>query len=105
MQILGGGHDGELNGTLVAKGLVGPFPHGTDLLDGGDTVVGDEDLEELELAELYCGCIFLFVFSVLLPTTWTFTYRGNDGVTAMFHDEILHTARGCLIQAVAADEM
>lgn len=27
LQIFWGGHDGELNGTFVAKGLVGPFPH------------------------------------------------------------------------------
>ncbi|PNY27761.1 Uncharacterized protein TCAP_02317 [Tolypocladium capitatum] len=43
-QVLGGGHDGEVDGALIAERFVGPFPHGADLLDGGDAVVGDEDL-------------------------------------------------------------
>jgi hypothetical protein len=37
-------HDGELYGSLVAERLVRPFSNGSDLLDSGDTVVGDEDL-------------------------------------------------------------
>ncbi len=44
LQILGGGHDGEVDGTLVAKRLVSPFSDGSDLLDGGDTVVGNQYL-------------------------------------------------------------
>ena len=58
-QILGGGHDGELNGALVAKGLVRPSSDGSDLLDGGDTVVCNQDLQspcqhalELELGPM-----------------------------------------------------
>ncbi len=43
-QVLGRGHDGELDGALVAKGLVGPFPDAADLLDGRDAVVRNEDL-------------------------------------------------------------
>jgi hypothetical protein len=43
-QVFGSGHDGELNGSLVAESFVSPFADGTDLLDGSDTVVGDEDL-------------------------------------------------------------
>lgn len=45
-QIFGRGHDGELDSTFVAKRFVRPFSDRTDFLDGGDTVVGDEDLEE-----------------------------------------------------------
>lgn len=43
-QIFGCSHDGELNSPLVAEGLVCPFPDGTDLFDGGDTIVGNQDL-------------------------------------------------------------
>jgi hypothetical protein len=44
-QVLRGGHDGELNGALVAKGLVRPSSDGSDLLDSGDTVVCNQDLQ------------------------------------------------------------
>jgi hypothetical protein len=44
-QIFGCGHDSELDGSFVAKSFVSPFSNGSDFLDGGDTVVGDEDLE------------------------------------------------------------
>jgi len=37
-------HDGEFDLTVRAKGLVRPFSDGSDLLDGSDTVVGNEDL-------------------------------------------------------------
>lgn len=33
-----------MDGALVAKRLVGPFSHGSDFLDGSDTVVGNQDL-------------------------------------------------------------
>ena len=45
MQIFWRSHDRELNGTLVTERLVGPFSDGADLLYGGDTVVGNENLE------------------------------------------------------------
>lgn len=44
LEILRCCHDGELDGTLVAKGLVRPLADGADLLDGSNTVVGDQDL-------------------------------------------------------------
>lgn len=44
LQILWGGHDGEVDGALVAKRLIRPFSDGSDLLDGGNTVVGNENL-------------------------------------------------------------
>jgi hypothetical protein len=44
VEVLRGGHDGELDGALVAKGLVGPFSDGADLLDGSNAVIGDEHL-------------------------------------------------------------
>jgi hypothetical protein len=43
-QVLWRGHDGELDGALIAEGLVGPFPHRADLLDCGNTVIGNQDL-------------------------------------------------------------
>jgi hypothetical protein len=44
LEVFGGGHDNKLDGALVAKGLVGPFSHGADLLDGSNAVVRDKDL-------------------------------------------------------------
>lgn len=44
LEVLGSGHDGEVDGLFVAKRLVRPFPDGTDLLDGGNSVVCDENL-------------------------------------------------------------
>jgi len=43
-QILRSSHDGELDSSLISKRLVAPLPHRSNLLDGSDTVVGDEDL-------------------------------------------------------------
>jgi hypothetical protein len=45
-QVFGSSHDSELDGTLVAELLVAPLSDRSDLLDGCDTVVGDEDLWE-----------------------------------------------------------
>jgi len=53
-QVLGGGHDGELNGTLIAKGLVRPSSDGSDLLDGGDTVVCNQDIGD-DRVSVVCG--------------------------------------------------
>lgn len=44
VQVFRRGHDGELYGPLIAKGLVGPFPDGPDLLDGSDPIVCDQYL-------------------------------------------------------------
>jgi hypothetical protein len=44
LEILGRGHDGELNRPLIAKSLVRPFSHRADFLDCGNTVIRDEDL-------------------------------------------------------------
>lgn len=49
LQVLGGGHHGELDGTLVSKGLVGPFSHGTDFFDRGNAVIGNQDLRTTPL--------------------------------------------------------
>lgn len=45
LEILGRGHDGELDRPLVAKRLVCPFPHRADLFDRCNTVVRDEHLQ------------------------------------------------------------
>ncbi len=44
LEIFRSGHDCELDGTLIAEGLVSPFSDGADLLNGSDTVVANEDL-------------------------------------------------------------
>ena len=44
-QIFRCSHDGELDRTLGTKGLVGPFSNRSNLLDSGNTVVCDKDLE------------------------------------------------------------
>lgn len=52
VQILWGSHYCELNRSLVAEGFVGPFSYGANLLDGGNTIVGDEYLGRLDFAGL-----------------------------------------------------
>lgn len=47
LQIFGSGHDSEVNGPLVAECLVSPFSNRSNLLDGGDTVVGDQNLPKI----------------------------------------------------------
>jgi hypothetical protein len=37
LQVLWGGHHGELNSAVGAKGLIGPLAYGTYLLNGGNT--------------------------------------------------------------------
>ena len=44
LQILRCGHDSKLDRPLVTKCLVRPLPNGAYLLDGGDTIVGNEHL-------------------------------------------------------------
>lgn len=44
LEIFGGNHDHKANGTLVSEHLVGPPADGAHALDGGDAVVGDQDL-------------------------------------------------------------
>jgi hypothetical protein len=63
LQILGRGHDGELDGPLIAKCLVCPLPHGADLLDCRNTVVCNEHLQgtvelaaEFPVASLFIAC-------------------------------------------------
>ena len=43
-QVLGSSHDGELNLSVRAEGLVGPFADGTDFFDGSDTIIGNKYL-------------------------------------------------------------
>lgn len=52
LEILRRGHDSERDGTLIAERLVGPLPDRADLLDGGDTIVGDQDLRSAQLVLL-----------------------------------------------------
>jgi hypothetical protein len=44
LQILGRGHNSEMDSPLVTKDLICPFSHGADFLDGGNTVVRNQDL-------------------------------------------------------------
>lgn len=43
LKIFGGGHDREFDCTLMTESLIGPFPDRANLLDGGDTVVANEN--------------------------------------------------------------
>lgn len=44
LEVLGGDHDHEANGALVAEHLVGPAADGAHALDSSDAIVGDEHL-------------------------------------------------------------
>jgi len=59
-QVLRSGHDSELNGALVAKRLVGPSSDRSDLLDCGDTVVCNENLEKTTLVSSVRFSVALF---------------------------------------------
>lgn len=52
LEILRCSHDSELNRALIAEGLVCPLADGADLLDGGNTVVGDQDLCDHTVASM-----------------------------------------------------
>jgi hypothetical protein len=94
-QILRGGHDGKLDGAFVAKGLVGPFPDRTDLLDGGDTVVGDEDLCILDTRFWSAHRVFgLNKCRNLLADL------GDDGVTVMGLDPVWDLAGGGILEGI-----
>lgn len=89
-QILRGGHDGELNGTLIAKGLVRPSSDGSDLLDGGDTVVCNQDLQaarqhawELQLEPLEASG------DLWRSLEESVAYIGDDRVSVVCSDKIL----------------
>jgi hypothetical protein len=94
LQILRSGHHCELDCPLVAEGFVGPFPHGSDLLDRGNTVVRDENLWEAESVtpnpEL---------------TAPPYTYRGDDRVAISILDKVLDLAGRGFAESVATDEM
>ena len=47
LQIFWSGHHRELNRSFVSEGLVGPFSDRSDLLDGSNTVVRDQDLHTI----------------------------------------------------------
>lgn len=51
-QIFRSGHDGELNSSLVAKRFVGPFSNRANLLDGRNTVVGNQNLSIASYSQL-----------------------------------------------------
>lgn len=75
-------HDGELDLAVRAEGLVGPFSDGADLLDGGNTVVGDQDLESALNEEL--------------------AYLGDDGVAALGLDKVGDSTGGSDRESVGA---
>lgn len=90
-QIFWGGHDGELDRPLVAEGLVGPFPHGSDLLDCRNTIVGNQDLRRV-LAKRSC-------------TSHINTHICDDGMAIVLSHEVLHGACKSVFQAVPANEV
>lgn len=83
-QIFRSSHDSELNGTLVAKGLVSPSSDGSDLFDCGDTVVCNEDLVEDSISSndtlcSFCCGLLTFVMTVCpsFAATKSFTLDGG----------------------------
>jgi hypothetical protein len=92
-QIFWRSHHSELDGSLVAKGLVCPFSHGSDLFDSRNTVVRNEDLERTLSAK---SCAFHFLCHA---------YRSNDGVPIALCDKVLDSAGGRCAQFAAPDEV
>jgi hypothetical protein len=76
------GHDGKLDLAVRAEGLVRPFSDGADLLDGGDTVVGDQDLESALNEKL--------------------AYLGDDSVAALGLDKVGDSAGGGDCESIGA---
>ena len=97
-QVLGSGHDGELDGALIAQCLVCPLPHGADLFDGGDTVIRNQNLPSV--SELG------FPSRKAPPSSGGIqTYAGDNCVTIARGDKVLDLAGRGLGQLAAADEM
>lgn len=88
-QIFRCGHDGELDSTFVAECFVRPFSDRTDFLDGGDTVVGDEDLEGRKAISFERR-----------NGAYSIPYLGDDGVTALALDKVGNLSRSSLVQRV-----
>lgn len=97
MQIFRRSHDRELNGTLVAERLVGPFSDGADLLDGRNTVVGNENLDTTIVRHGFPP----FASKVIR----TEAHRTDNGVTVVLSDKVLDDTRGCSVQVVTANEV
>lgn len=95
-EILRGGHDGELDGPLVAECFVGPFSNGTNLLDGGNTVVGNQDLRD---------AIVSFIFLPEPCTPLVITYVCDNGMTIVSSDKVLHLGLWRIFQLVATNEV
>jgi hypothetical protein len=117
LEILRSGHDCEVDGPLVAENFVCPFSHRSNLLDGGNTVVGDQNLSKVktlanrprpqfrQLVEVF-GTQALAV--VLYSTTTD--PRGeahicDDGVAIILGHEVLDFARRSIGETVTANEM
>jgi hypothetical protein len=97
-QVLGGGHDGELDGALIAQCLVCPLPHGADLFDGGDTVIRNQDLRGLSESGFHLE-------KASQSSRGIQTYARDDSVTVARGDKVLDLAGRGLGQLAAADEM
>ena len=91
-QIFRSSHHSELDGSLVAKGLVCPFSNWANLFDGGNTVVSDKNLMKS-------------VFQSLQPNQLNVTYRCDDGVTIVSGNKVFDLAWRGKIQSVTTDEM
>lgn len=100
LQVLGRGYDGEVDGALVAERLVRPLADGADLLDGGDAVVGNQDLRSEEHFALATS-----LFPSVFPPPGHTTHIGNHGVAVVLGDKVLDLGRGRVLEPVAADEV
>lgn len=96
VQIFWCSHHRELDSSLIAESLVGPFPHRSNLLDCRNTIVGNQDL-------------FADVSLLLLPADCPMPQQGthicDDGVTIVTSYEVLYFAGSCILQAVSTDEV
>lgn len=106
VKILGGGHHGELNGALVAECFVGPFSDGADLLNGGDSVVCNQDLfrekgRMVSVCPVKCPNASLGANS----SEGREAYVCDNCVAVVGSDEVLHLGRRRVGKAVATDEV
>ena len=93
LQILRCGHNSKLYSPFVTKRLKRPFPNTSNLLDRGDSIVGDEDLSR--------------GISHYSPNRqrWREAYGSNAGVSTMLGHEILHSTRRSYVYRIASYEV
>lgn len=112
LQIFGGGHDRELNGALVAERLVSPFSNRSDLLNGSNAVVGNQNLFVAPRSASHIRAMRLRPISAakLCAVQSVSSYRvstdiRNDCVPVVCDDKILYFRIFRVLHFVASDEV